>query len=216
MKITIWGALSTLLLIAGCSQSLSGAYIARGQQFSELLQITQSHEGQLLGTLTHIAVKPDGSIERITANISGVTDGHSITLIAKANEPLSTTANMSGTVDGSMISITQPNGVENFVKADAKEYQDDAQKLVKLAADVREHRANALRQQQMTDQQIARQEAEQHRIAQENTYAAALSDALNQYAQKIQAHQDLTPFHQAHAKILAAAQHDLVSRVRNS
>jgi hypothetical protein len=209
MAITRWGALGTLAFIAGCSHSISGAYVARGQQFVELLQITQSPDGQLLGTLNHTAVKPDGDIERFTLNINGATDGHAITLVGKANEPFATPTNMSGTVDGNGISLMQPGGVEHFTKGDVGAYQYGSHVLAAQAVAIRQRNADRLRQQQVAAQERARDEALQRRIADENQYAAALADALNRYATKIQTHHDLNAFHEAHSKILASAQHDL-------
>ncbi|MGF6409573.1 hypothetical protein [Paraburkholderia sp. MM5482-R1] len=209
MAVIRWGALGALALVAGCSHSISGAYVARGQQFVELLQITQSPDGQLLGTLNHTAVKSDGSLERFTLNINGTTDGHAITLIGKANEPFSIPTNMSGTIDGENISIMQPDGIERFTKGNVSAYQNDIQSLGTQAVAIRQRNADRLRQQQVAAQETAREEALQHRVTNEDQYVATLADALNRYAAKVQEHHDLSPFHTAHLKILAAAQHDL-------
>jgi hypothetical protein len=209
MTIIRLGALGTLVLVAGCSHSISGAYVARGQQFVELLQITQSPDGQLLGTLNHTAVNPDGGIARFTLNINGATDGHAITLVGKANEPFSVPTSMSGTVNGDDISLMQPGGPERFTKGDASTYQKDIQDLAAQAVAIRQRNADRLHQQQMAAQEAAQEEALQQRVTNENQYAATLANTLNQYAAKVQAHHDLNAFHEAHSTILAAAQHDL-------
>jgi hypothetical protein len=204
-----WGGFSVLLLLAGCSHSISGAYVSRGQQFSELLQITQSPDGQLLGTLSHTAVKPDGSLERFTLNINGTTDGHAITLVGKANELFAIPTNMSGTIDGDDISLVQPGGIEHFIKADVSAYQNAVQALDAQAVAIHRGNAERQRQQEIASQERAREEARQQHVASEDQYAGNLADNLNRYAAMIQAHHDLNPFHETHAKILAAAQHDL-------
>jgi hypothetical protein len=209
MGIIRWGGLGLLMLVAGCSHSISGAYVAHGQQFSELLQITQSPDGQLLGTLNHTAVKSDGSLERLTLNISGTTDGHAITLVGKGNEPFAIPANMSGTVDDGGIPLMQPGGIELFTKASVTAYQNDVQKLNAQAVAIQQRNADRERQQQLAAQEKAREEAQQQHVALQDQYAGTLADNLNRYVAMIQAHHDLNPFHETHAKILGAARHDL-------
>jgi len=209
MTVIRWSAFSVLLLLAGCSHSISGAYVAHGQQFSELLQITQSPDGQLLGTLNHIAVKPDGSVERFSLNINGTTDGHAITLIGKVSEPFAIPKNMSGTVDAGGISLMQPGGIERFTTASVAAYQNDVQELGAQAVAIQQRNADHQRQQQLAAQERAREEARQQHVAIEDQYAKTLADNLNRYVAMIQAHHDLNPFHETHGRILAAAQHDL-------
>jgi len=67
-----------LVGLAGCSltsHSISGAYIAQSPQFVELLQLTQSADGQLLGSLQHFEIKADGTPVQQTMSVSGSTDG---------------------------------------------------------------------------------------------------------------------------------------------
>jgi hypothetical protein len=76
-QIMAW--IATAVLTAGCSaHGASGTYIARGQGFVEMLQITQAQDGQLLGSLASTALNPDGSITQGAANIAGVADGHAV------------------------------------------------------------------------------------------------------------------------------------------
>jgi hypothetical protein len=214
MTIIWWGGCGVVLvaLLSGCSlppHTISGAYMARGQQFAELLQITQSPDGQLLGTLNHVALKPDGSAEQFTLNISGTTDGHALTLVGKANEPFAVPTNMSGTIDGGAITVTQPNGMERFVLSTPEAYQTDIQQLGEEGKTIQQSNAQqqqmAQEQQQMVEAENARQEA----INNANQRVSGLANALNNYAAMIQAKHDLAPFHGSHEKILAAARHDL-------
>jgi outer membrane murein-binding lipoprotein Lpp len=209
MTMVRWSGLGVLVLLAGCSHSISGVYVARGQQFSELLQITQSPDGQLLGTLNHTAVKSDGSLERFTLNISGTTDGHAVTLVGKANEPFAIPTNMSGTVDAGGISLMQPIGIERFTNASVPAYQSDVQALAAQSVAIHQRNADRQRQQQLAAQETAREEAQQQYVANEDQYAGKLADNLNRYVAMIQAHHDLNPFDETHAKILGAARHDL-------
>lgn len=202
------GSLAALMLLAGCAHSVSGAYVAQGQQFVELLQLTEGKDGQLLGTLNHTMLKPNGTIEQFTLNISGTTDGHAITLVGKANEPFSIPSNMSGTVDMSGIKVLQPNGTEQFTLSSVDTYQAAALQLSQQAGVMQKQNAEqqqmAQEQQQIVDAENTRQAA----ITNANQRVSSLTDALNNYAAIIQAKHDLTPFHSMHEKILAAARHD--------
>jgi hypothetical protein len=88
-----WGAhcvwIATAVFATGCwAHGASGTYIARGQGFVEMLQITQAQDGQLLGSLSSTTLKPNGSITRDSTNITGVADGKALTLAAKSLIPL--------------------------------------------------------------------------------------------------------------------------------
>jgi hypothetical protein len=216
MAIIRWGGLGGLIFLAGCSHSISGAYVAHGQQFSELLQITQSADGQLLGTLNHTAVKADGSFERFTLNINGTTDGHAITLAGKASEPFAIPINMSGTVDESGISLLQPGGIERFNKGDVNAYQQDVAALGAQAVAIQQRNADLERQQQQAMQARIREDAQKQRIASEDQDVSTLADDLQRYAATIQAHHDLNPLHETHAKILSAARRDLEANGQNA
>jgi hypothetical protein len=100
MKLHWIAAFFATLMAAGCSaHGTSGTYISRGRGFVEMLQITQAQDGQLLGSLASTALNPDGSITHGTTNITGVADGHAITLVAKSPIPLFPGLNMPGTIE---------------------------------------------------------------------------------------------------------------------
>lgn len=198
------------LMVAGCSpHTVSGAYVAQGPQFVELLQITQSPDGQLLGTLNHFDIKPDGSSERFTLNISGNTDGHALTLIGKANEAFAVPTNMSGTAEHGVITVTQPNGIERFALSSPEAYQTAIQRLGEEGNAIQQ--ANAQQQQldQEKQQEIAAENAKQAAINNANQRVQDLANALNKYASMVQEHHDLSPFHNGHDKVMTAARHDL-------
>lgn len=132
---------------------MSGVYLARGQQFVELLQLTPSRDGQLMGTLNHVAVKPDGSLDRFTLNIHGTTDGRSITLAAQVTEPFATANNMSGTEDSDSINLMQPNGQERFVMATSEAYQATVNDLTAQAQALPQKVAQANAQKEMNTHQ---------------------------------------------------------------
>jgi len=201
--------LGALVLLAGCTHSVSGDYVAQGQQFSELLQITQGPDGQLLGTLNHTSLKPDGTLEKFTLNISGTTDGHSITLIGKANEPISSPTNMSGTVNSNDITVMQPGGTEQFARSSVQAYQANVQQLGVAGNAIQRRIADQQQKAQVQQQAVDAENAQQAALNEANQRVESLAGALNNYAAMIQAHHDLAPFHGGHEKILAAMRHDL-------
>lgn len=209
MTIIRWSLLGLLVLLAGCTHTVSGEYVAQGPQFSELLQITQGPDGQLLGTLNHTALKPNGTLEQFTLNISGTTDGQSITLIGKANEPFAIPTNMSGTVNSNGITVMQPGGTEQFVRSSVQAYQTNMRQLGAVGNAIQQRIAdqqkNAQEQQQVVDAENARQAA----LKEANLRVESLADALNNYAAMIQTNHDLAPFHGAHKNTLAAMRRDL-------
>jgi len=98
-----------------------------------MLSLTSSSDGQLLGSFDLVVVQPGGEIRHRNFNISGVTDGHSITLVAKAAEPLSTPVNLSGTIDGDAIVVAGDNGPDRLTRADANEFRSRLQALASEA-----------------------------------------------------------------------------------
>lgn len=181
-------AIAMVILCTGCSaHGMSGAYIARAQGEVEMLQLTQGQDGQLLGTLSATAIKPDGSIRQTILNVSGVADEHNLTLTAKSQIPLSPAINMSGTIDRDVITITIPTGQERLIASNPDNYQAAVQQLQARGAQIQQ----------------------QKHLADEDTAVADLNKRLTEYAAKVQApkaDQNLSQFHAVHAKALDQAQ----------
>lgn len=104
---TVRRALSAaLVLLAGCSShSLTGTYATKDPSGAAFLQLTQGQ--QLLGSLTIVALRPDGELETHGASIvGGTTDGASFTLTLRSNEPLASPTNATGRVVAGGIDLT--------------------------------------------------------------------------------------------------------------
>ena len=75
---------SLLILLVGttaCNASqLSGTYVAHGATFAEMLQLTQTPDGQLSGVLSHVELKTDGSVSSEQTPVSGTADAGQLTL----------------------------------------------------------------------------------------------------------------------------------------
>lgn len=191
MRLHRIAAFSAMLIAAGCSaHGASGTYIARGQGFVQMLQITQAQDGQLLGSLSSATLNPNGSITQDTTNIAGVAAGHAVTLVAKSPIPLFPSVNLPGTFEGGAITITNPNGQERFTSGSPGDYQIAVQQLQAQGSAIRERK----------------------RLADEDASVAALNKKLTDYAALVrqpQADQQLATFHAVHTKALERARHGL-------
>lgn len=196
----LWGAalcVGTLASMSACSSgtTVSGTYLAKGQGFVELLQLTQSKDGHLIGTLSHAGMKSGGAIERSSDGVTGAVDGRSITLVT--NAPLSLGTSMSGTVDGKVITLTHANGSEQFTLVEPAEYQTAVQQLTARGAAI---------QQRLNVEQA--QAAQAKLLADQNNSVADLNRRLTEYAARVtspNADKQNSAFHATHAKALAQA-----------
>lgn len=70
------------LAVSSCDQhSVSGTYIATQTSSAEFLELTQTQDGKVAGSLRHIELKRTGEVDVSTANLSGVVDGEKLTLM---------------------------------------------------------------------------------------------------------------------------------------
>jgi len=180
-----------LTWVSDCSaRSVSGAYLNKGQDFVELLQVTAKPEGGLTGTLTHTALNSDGSLSQDNTPLDGAVDGHAITVVLKAPLSFLVSKNLSGTVDDGAITLTLPNGVVRYVASDLGTYQ--------LVVAFLHDRGAAIQQ--------------QRRLDKENEAVADLNKRLIDYAtrnQSSRADQLLKDFHSSHERALAKARRGL-------
>lgn len=176
--------------------------MARGPGFVERLQLTQPRAGAILGTMNHAQIKPDGTMELGTFNITGQADGSSITLVVHSPLPLVPSINMSGTVSAGGVTLNLPNGnAEIFTTSTTKDYQGAVQHL--------SDRALALRQKLQA--QAARAAQARHRDDLDS-WVNSLNRKLTHYAsmvQSVKAQQQIAVFHRAHEQLLAHAKRDL-------
>jgi hypothetical protein len=190
------------VITTDCSaHGASGTYIARGQGFVEMLQITQSQDGQLLGSMASTMLKHNGSLTQNSTNISGVVDGHALTLVAKSPFPLIPDVNMPGTINSGVITITNSNGQEQFIAGSPGDYQAAVQQLQTQGAEI----------QQLRTEEVATQH-QQKRLADEDAAVAALDKRLTEYAALVRqpvVDRQLAAFHAVHAHALERARHGL-------
>lgn len=199
-----------MFFLAGCgNKGVSGAYIATGPQLINLLQLTESKDGQLLGSMSEVKYKADGTMERMALSVSGTTDGQSITIAVKSDTLLAQSVNLSGTVEDGGITFSGADGTERFSKSTVDDYQAKLSELNRQAASLRIEAAREQHSKEVAAAHQAQQEALNARLLNESKQVDALTAKLNDYATLVEAKHDLSPFHVGHTKLLAAARHDL-------
>lgn len=97
--------ISLVTTLCGASR-ISGTYVSHGPNFAEMLQLTQTDNGQLSGALSSVELKPEGNITSVQDSVTGVVDAEQLTLNVRS-VPLSflSGATIAGTVTGSSIQL---------------------------------------------------------------------------------------------------------------
>ena len=203
--------IGVVALVCGCSSHVvSGTYIGKGQNFVEMLQITQGQDGNLLGSMVSTQLNANGTITQDTNNVSGMTDGHSITIVNKSPGPLSSGLNMSGTIDGWAITLAMSNGSARFTKGSADDYQAAVQQLHAQGVAIQQRlKAEADETERQKNVAIAEANLQKH-LANQNAIVADLNKQLTDYATKVQspeAIRETNAFHTVHANALAKVKH---------
>ena len=151
-----------LLVGTACHASrISGTYVAHATTFAEMLQLTQTTDGQLSGVLSHVELNQDGNVSSEQTPVNGTADSDQLTLKFPTVLSFISGKSLSGTINESTIhlQIVDSNGnvsSEKFVRSTAaqfKAYADEMKskgqgivyntKLLNLAQEYRETVANA-------------------------------------------------------------------------
>jgi hypothetical protein len=70
---------------ATCSASrISGTYVAHGPNFAEMLQLTQTDNGQLSGVVTSVQLKAEGNISSDQTPVTGAIDADQLMLSVRS------------------------------------------------------------------------------------------------------------------------------------
>lgn len=162
------GNLHSLVLVwiflvgTACNASrISGIYVAHAPTFAEMLQLTETDNGQLRGVLSHVELKPDGNVSSGQTAVNGTADAGQLILKFPTILSFISGQTLAGTISGSTIhlQIVDSNAnvsSEEFVRgtpAQFKEYAYEMRskgqriayntKLLNLAQQYRETVANA-------------------------------------------------------------------------
>jgi hypothetical protein len=165
-----------LLVGTACHASrISGTYVAHAPTFAEMLQLTQTDNGQLSGVLSLVELNQDGNVSSEQTPVNGTADSDQLTLKFPTILSFISVRSLSGTINESTIhlQIVDSKGnvsSEEFVRstpAQFKAYADEMKskgqrivyntKLLNLAQQYRETVTNA-------DNWIANAEAHAERV----------------------------------------------------
>jgi gas vesicle protein len=156
----VW--ISILLVSTACNASqASGTYVAHASTFAEMLQLTQTSDGQISGVLSHVELKSDGSVSSELSPVNGTADADQLTLKFPSVLSFISGESLAGTISGNAIhlQIVDSSGnvsSETFERSSVsqfKAYADEMKsrgqgiaynaKLLNLAREYRETVANA-------------------------------------------------------------------------
>jgi hypothetical protein len=73
------GSLSLATTICHASR-ISGTYVGHGPHFAEMLQLTQTDNGQMTGVLSSVEVQPEGNVKSDQKPVTGSVDSDQLTL----------------------------------------------------------------------------------------------------------------------------------------
>jgi hypothetical protein len=109
---------------------ISGTYVAHSSKFVEMIQMTQTDNGQLTGVLSSITLKPDGTIKSEQIPITGTVDSGQLVINFRAGllSAIFGASTLSGEVTDSAIhlQIMDTGGklsTETFAHSTAQEFQ---------------------------------------------------------------------------------------------
>jgi hypothetical protein len=124
------GCLSLPATICHASR-ISGTYVGHGPHFAEMLQLTQTDNGQISGVLSSVEVQPEGNISSDQRPLTGSVDSDQLTL--NIGSFLART-NLAGTVNGTTIRLQMADSKGNitsavFVRGTAVEFKRYADAL---------------------------------------------------------------------------------------
>jgi hypothetical protein len=152
------------MVLAGtaCSASrITGTYVSHAPMFAEMLQLTQTDNGQISGVLSHVELKRDGHVSSEQTPVNGTADAGQLTLKFPTILSFITGKSVAGTISGNAIQLQIVDSKGNvssevFVRstsAQFKAYADEMKskgqgiafnnKLLNLAKEYRETVSNA-------------------------------------------------------------------------
>lgn len=100
-------AVALLATTARATSRISGTYVAHAANFVEMLQLTQTDNGQLTGVLSSIMLNADGTTKSEQLPITGTVDSGQLTITARSGllSSIFGAATLSGAVNGGVIHL---------------------------------------------------------------------------------------------------------------
>jgi hypothetical protein len=136
--------LSLILFCAPiCSASrVSGTYVGHGANFAEMLQLTETENGQMSGVLSWAELKGDGRVTSEQAPVTGVVDADQVTLNIRSGLLSFLVGNsVAGTVKGDAIQLQTVDSSGNvanhvFARGTAADFKTYADQLKSRGANI--------------------------------------------------------------------------------
>lgn len=99
--------LALILFVAVASNAFqaSGTYVAHSSTFAEMLQLTQTYDGELSGVLSHVELKSDGSISSEQSSVNGTAHAGEVTLKFPSALSFISGKSVAGTISGNAIRL---------------------------------------------------------------------------------------------------------------
>jgi len=142
----LWGLIvlsSISFTTISCRASrISGVYVAHGLNSANMLQLTQTDDGQINGILSYIELAADGKLNSQQASVTGVIDAEQLILIAHSALTFLSGTNLAGTISGNTIQI-QTVGSDgdvsswSFIRSSSLEFKEYADQLKLKAVGIR-------------------------------------------------------------------------------
>jgi hypothetical protein len=213
MKLTRLGIAVTvcLILIGGwfalrwVREDVSGIYLATGPNAVSFLQLIETNEHHLTGLYEEITLKPDGTIERHSAPVTGDISAGNVLLSLRPLAPLPIDMTASGTASAGRIALTFGGfGVltqATLVRSDMMTFQAKVAALTDLGSKIAALRAAAAARQQAAEAAAAaRQEAAEMRarqVTEMRQFIQRAADAVKSLDDRAKSFQDWARHYQS-------------------
>jgi hypothetical protein len=181
---------------SACAENrISGTYVSHGNNFAEMLQLTQTENGHLVGVMTSVTLSSEGSISSKNCQLTGATDAGQITLLCHYG--LLDDVNLAGTVNWTKSEIQfQWSGADGTVASavfergavsDFKAYTDQLRfkgNAVILTTELSNRAGELFGGVQRAEQWISNSELHEQRIPKAKEYYQTLEDRMRSLVQR--------------------------------
>lgn len=167
----VFAVVSAAFMLSACSDpKVSGTYVASRTSGVELLELTQSRSGEIVGNLRSIELSAVGEISTLTSNVRGIVDEERLTLAISAPRR-STELNCNGVLSdtGLDLNLSGSGGqvsIVHFVRSSVENFNFEAQRLTRAGHVIKAGRLKG------------------EQVETLNRSASALADALDAYVKR--------------------------------
>lgn len=140
---------ASLMLTACFDPHVSGTYVATRSSGVELLELTQSQDGEIVGSLRSIELSSTGEISTLMANVRGIVDGERLTLAISPSRS-STELNYSGVLSekGLDLNLSSKAGLVSkvhFSRDGVANFNAEAERLAQAGQVIKSDKLNSAR-----------------------------------------------------------------------